>query len=243
MCVKTLFKPLLLPALLLGLLTLLPACTLMSSGPSRVYQLAPNAAPLPTSAAALPVSLRLVQPASVEPLSGEGIVQVVEGQQVQVSEQARWIAPAPRMLRDYLLDAFSRDGRIAHISHDGGPSTVDYELAGTLNAFQTELPADQEGTQAVIRLHLQLVDMKRDLIIASRYFEYTAPVADDNPGQPDAMISAFSEAARQLAVNLPGWTVQKIRLSRQNHNRAKLPLDNSLKSQVLEPSAPAAITF
>jgi cholesterol transport system auxiliary component len=186
----------------LCLLSLLSACSILpQSEPLQVYRL-PSQAAKPSSAPALSWSLRINLPQASQALNSARITVLPEGNQISSYAHSRWSDPAPRLLRNHLLNAFENDGRLPALSSDDGNLQADLSLGGELLAFQTEY---QQGAVSVrVRLQARLIDSRSQRIIASQRFEVRQPVSAT---QVPAVVIAFGQASDQLAAQLLQWTL------------------------------------
>ena len=184
------------------LISLSNACSILPKAENAdVYRL-----PATTSAApaATPVSwsLRINKPLASDVFNLPRIAVVPEGNQISTYRGARWTDPVPVLLRNRMLDAFQRDGRVPRLSADDSNLQADYELVGELQAFQSEYTA--QGISVVIRLDARLVDGRSQRILASRQFEVRQPQADK---EVPAVVSGLGQATDRLMAQLLDWTV------------------------------------
>lgn len=185
-------------------LSLGSACSILPQAePADVYRLpsaqAVRAAPASTVAG---WSLRLNKPLASDALNNPKIAVVPQGNLISNYKGARWSDPAPLLLRNRMLDAFQRDGRVPRLSADDSNLQADYELAGELQAFQSEYRA--EGLIVVIRYDARLVQGRDQRILASRRFEVRQPVSDT---QVPAVVNGFGSASDLLMAQLVDWTL------------------------------------
>lgn len=187
------------------LITALNGCALLS-GPSThdVYRLPP-----PTLTASdrdsIDVSLSILRPNASGALAGPRIIVIPRDQRISAYDDSRWSSPAPVLWRDYLLDAFQKDGRIDRLSGDDDDVRADWELGGMLRSFHTEYK--QDGPRVVIAFDARLVDTESREIVASREFMVTQPVDGEQVVQ---VVEAFGRAADQIARQITAWTVQEL---------------------------------
>lgn len=183
-------------------LSLTSACSILpQSEPVDLYRLPVNQTS--RTAPALDWSLRLNKPLASDVLAGPRIAVIPQGNVVSSYKGARWSDAAPVLLRNRLLDGFQRDGRVQRLSADDSNLQADYELAGELQAFQSEYRAD--GTvEVVIRYDARLVQGRNQRILASKRFEIRQPLADK---QVSAVVTGFGQASDQLVGQLVNWTV------------------------------------
>lgn len=187
---------------LAGTLGLATACSILpETEPVDIYRL-PVSQPSRT-VSALDWSLRLNKPLASEVLATPRIAVIPQGNVISSYKGARWSDPAPLLVRNRLLDGFQRDGRVQRLSADDSNLQADYELAGELQAFQSEYRAG--GTvEVVIRYDARLVDGRSQRILASHRFEVRQPLADK---QVSAVVAGFGNASDQLVGQLVDWTV------------------------------------
>ena len=116
---------------------------------------------------------------------------------------ARWSDAAPVLLRNRLLDGFQRDGQVQRLSADDSNLQADYELAGELQAFQSEYRPGG-AVEVVIRYDARLVKGRDQRIQASKRFEIRQPLADK---QVSAVVAGFGQASDQLVGQVVSWTI------------------------------------
>jgi len=183
-------------------LSLTGACSILpQSEPVDIYRLPVNQA----SHSATPVdwSLRLNKPLASETLAGPRIAVIPQGDVLSSYKGARWSDPVPLLVRNRLLDGFQRDGRVQRLSADDSNLQADYELAGELQAFQSEYRAGG-AVEVVIRYDARLVQGRNQRILASKRFEVRQPLADT---QVSAVVAGFGAASDQLAGQVVNWTI------------------------------------
>jgi cholesterol transport system auxiliary component len=186
----------------LCLLTLLSGCSIFPpSEPLQVYRL-PSQARQPSSAPALAWSLRINQPQASQALNNTRIAVLPDGNQISSYANSRWSDPAPRLLRNHLLNAFQNDGRLPALSSDDDNLQADLSLGGELQAFQSEY--QQGAVTVVVRLHARLIDSRSQRIIASQRFEVRQALLTP---QVPAVVIAFGQASDQLAAQVLQWTL------------------------------------
>ena len=184
------------------LISLSSACSILPKAePADVYRL-PAAHTVRSSAAPVAWTLRINKPLASEILNSPRIAVVPAGDLISSYKGARWADPAPALLRNRMLDAFQRDGRVQRVSADDANLQADYEIVGELQAFQSEYSA--AGLAVVVRLDARLVQGRTQRVLASHSFEVRQPVAQ---AQVPAVVSGFGQASDRLMVQLVDWTV------------------------------------
>lgn len=187
------------------LITALNGCTLLSgSSDQDVYRLPP---PTLTASDRPPIdaSLRIVRPNASGALASARIVVIPQDHRISAYSGSRWSSPAPVLWRDYLLDAFRKDGRIDRLSGDSESVRADWELGGVLGSFHTEYK--QGGPRVVIEFDARLIDRQSREIAASRHFVATQAVDGEQVPQ---VVEAFGRAADQMAKQITAWAVQQL---------------------------------
>ena len=198
-------KPSLRLLALAAALSLASACSILpQSEPVDLYRLPVNQPG--RTAPALDWSLRLNKPLASEVLAGPRIAVIPQGDVVSSYKGARWSDAVPVLLRNRLLDRFQRDGQVQRLSADDSNLQADYELAGELQAFQTEY-RDCQPT-VVIRYDAQLVRTNGLHILATHSFEIAEPV--QGKAVPE-VVAAFGRADDALARQVVEWvTAQRV---------------------------------
>lgn len=178
---------------------LLGACNVLPERePVDLYQL-PAAAISTHSGATISGGMRLLTPDTSDALSGSRLL-ILDDNTFQAWPTARWAAPIPQLWRDWLLDAFWRDGRFSSLSTDSTVLQAERSVNGMLRALHTE---NSNGrATAVIRFDAQLIESGNRTIIASRRFEAREALQGNTPA---ASVAALGIAADRLARELIDW--------------------------------------
>lgn len=198
-----------LPSRLARLLAgLLAGCSVLPPGEAvRLFTL-----PEPSLSASREITrdltLRVETPGAGAPLDGRRLLIKPAPGEFQAYGGARWRDDAPRLLRDHLIEALRRDGRLAAVIDETSRAQSDAALTGHLGAFHARY---RKGTpEVVVRLDVQLLDDSRREVRASRRFE--AVVASDDDGL-EAVVAAFGRAADRLAIEVVDWTLARLAAS------------------------------
>jgi cholesterol transport system auxiliary component len=128
---------------------------------------------------------------------------LAENNSFQAYPAARWSAPIPQLWRDWLLDAFWRDGRFTGLSTDSAGLQSELTLSGMLRALHTETLNGQ--TSVIIRFDAQLINTERRDIIASKRFDAREALTRNDAA---AAASALGIAADRLATELIAWAAE-----------------------------------
>ncbi|WP_248804199.1 ABC-type transport auxiliary lipoprotein family protein [Pseudomonas sp. MWU13-2100] len=187
-------------------LALSGGCSILpQADPADVYRLptAQNSVPAPNG---LPVnwSLRIAKPIASDALNSPNIAVLPQGDLISHYKASRWSDPAPVLLRNRILDAFQRDGRVRLLSTDDSNLQADFELGGELQAFQTEYHG--QAAEVVIRFDARLVRGIDQRILASRRFEVHQPISDK---QVPGVVAGFGQAGDKLMAQMIGWAVRQ----------------------------------
>jgi cholesterol transport system auxiliary component len=186
----------------LSLLCLLSSCSIFpQNAPLQVYLL-PSQTLSASAAPAVTWSLRINQTQASQALDTARIAVLPDGNQISSYAGSRWSDPAPRLLRNHLLNAFQNDGRVQALSSDDDGLQADFALGGELQAFQSEY--QQGNVTVLVRLQARLVDSRSQRIIASQRFEVRQPLSNS---QVPAVVEAFGQASDQLAAQVLQWTL------------------------------------
>lgn len=184
------------------LCTALMSCSVLPERvPTNLYQLPPSTLAAATTTPVLN-GLRIATPATADSLGGTRILAMVGNNSFQAYPDARWTAPVPQLWRDWLLDAFWRDGRVSELSASSDGLQASVELSGMLRALHNEY---RDGSaQALIQYDAQLVNTATRQIISSQRFEAREPVAGTSAEQ---LVEALGVAADRIAAEVIAWTV------------------------------------
>lgn len=192
-------------AIALLLLGALSACTILPERePQAHYPLPPSSLNEASAEPLIDSGLRIARPAASEALAGSRLLVRDSDSGYRGYPGVRWSAPAPRLWRDWLVDAYWRDGRIRPVSLASEGLRASMELTGMLRALHAE--RDGNDLTAVIRYDVLLVTTNDRRVIASRRFQAREPIASDTA---PAIITALGDAADRLAPQLIDWTLQQ----------------------------------
>lgn len=196
-CSHTAMQPRIISAVFV--LLFINACTVLPERePVDLYQL-PASSISSHSGEAIAGGLRVLTPDTSDALSGSRLL-ILDNNAFQAWSTARWTAPIPQLWRDWLTDAFWRDGRFTGLSTDSTVLQAERSINGMLRAMHTE-NINGRAT-AVIRFDAQLIESGSRTIVASQRFEAREPL-DSNTAA--ATVSALGIAADRLAQELISW--------------------------------------
>ncbi|MEQ6887816.1 ABC-type transport auxiliary lipoprotein family protein [Halomonas sp. CS7] len=191
--------------LALMLAGLLAGCSVIpKSEPVRLFTLPAPTLPASTEATR-DLTLRVDTPGASAPLDGRRLLVMPSPGEFQAYGGARWRDDAPRLLRDHLIEALRRDGRLAAVIDETSRAQSDAALTSHLGAFHVRY---REGSaEVVVRLDVQLLDEVSREIRASRRVETVVASEDDGL---EAVVAAFGRASDRLAVEVVDWTLAQL---------------------------------
>ncbi|WP_217475796.1 ABC-type transport auxiliary lipoprotein family protein [Stutzerimonas stutzeri] len=188
---------------LLGLFSLLAACSVLPASETlRIFLLPTTPVEPQASQPTRQQALRINTPQASRILSSQRIAVVPQGNEISAYGGARWSDAAPVLLRDRLIEAFQRDGRMPSVSNEDVNLYADYSLHSDLRAFQSVYV---DGKPVVlITLDARLVDRNTQHTLANRRFEVRQPASDTAVEQ---VVDAFGKASDLLSREVVDWTL------------------------------------
>ncbi|KJH79701.1 ABC-type transport auxiliary lipoprotein family protein [Pseudomonas sp. KSR10] len=193
--------------ILFGLITALTACSVLPESETlRIFLLPSSPTPQQASEPTVQQALRINTPQASRILSGQRIAVVPQGNQISAYGGARWADAAPVLLRDRLIEAFQRDGRMPSVSNEDVNLYADLSLHSDLRAFQTVYIDGKPDV--VITLDARLVNRNDQRTLANRRFEVRQPSADP---RVESVVEAFGQASDRLSADILEWTLSHAR--------------------------------
>lgn len=188
---------------LLGLFSLFSACSVLPEAETLRIFLLPTAPVEPqASETTRQQALRINTPQASRILASQRIAVVPQGNEISAYGGARWSDAAPVLLRDRLIEAFQRDGRMPSVSNEDANLYADYSLHSDLRAFQSVYV---DGKPVVlITLDTRLVEVNTQHTLANRRFEVRQPASDTGIEQ---VVEAFGKASDRLSREVVDWTL------------------------------------
>lgn len=192
---------------LLGLFSVISACSVLPESETlRIFLLPTTPTPQQASEPALQHSLRINTPQASRVLSSQRIAVVPQGNEISAYGGARWSDAAPALLRDRLIEAFQRDGRMPSASNEDVNLHADLSLHSDLRAFQSEYV---DGKPVVlIKLDARLVNRNDQHTLANRRFEIRQP---STGASVEHVVEAFGKASDRLSAEVVEWTLSHAR--------------------------------
>lgn len=192
---------------LLGLFSALAACSVLPESETlRIFLLPTTPTPQQASEPTMQQSLRINTPQASRILSSQRIAVVPQGNEISAYGGARWSDAAPTLLRDRLIEAFQRDGRMPSVSNEDVNLYADLSLHSDLRAFQS-VYIDGKPV-VVITLDARLVNRNDQHTLANRRFEVRQPAAGADVEQ---VVEAFGQASDRLSAEVLQWTLSHAR--------------------------------
>lgn len=127
--------------------------------------------------------------------------------ELQVYRGAAWVQPAPDIVQDTLLRAFTDSGRLAGVARRGDGVSARYQLLLDLRRFESDYGnADGGGATPSVRIELgaRLVHNADNRVVASRVFDIAAPADGTDVGQINR---AFQRGLGEATTQLMDWTL------------------------------------
>lgn len=123
---------------------------------------------------------------------------------LQVYRGASWIQPAPELVQDVLVRAFSDSGKLQGVTRNGEGVKARYTLLLDLRRFESDY-VDGGGAPAVqVVLGARLVSTGENRIVATRVFQASVPSSGTDVA---AVNTAFSDALARVGGDVVGWTL------------------------------------
>jgi cholesterol transport system auxiliary component len=168
--------------------------------PERVQLIDPRPQPQESQREPEPWSLSLSRP-ETDPARDSVRVLVRTGDgQLQVHPSARWVAPAPELLRTLAIRWLRDSDRLARI--DAGIAGTDRVLRLDLRRFELAEP-DRGGALAfVIEFDARLTDASSATLPATRLFSHRSRVRGDGPA---ALVTAAESSLSAVLSDLAAW--------------------------------------
>lgn len=123
--------------------------------------------------------------------------------ELQVYKGAAWTQPAPDLILDTLLRAFTDSGRLAGVARRGEGISAQYQLLLDLRRFESDYNGSTTPN-ARIEIGARLVHNADNRVVASRVFDIATPAEGTGVVQINR---AFERALGDATAQLIGWTL------------------------------------
>lgn len=171
--------------------------------PVSIYRLS-SPEPRESSAGIEAVIVQVQRPMAPSGLSGDEIaIAVAEGQLAYMSG-ARWIAPAPVIMQNLVIDTFHTGADGVEPVRPADAIRGRFELRLDLREFEALYDRGQESAPVIrVRMAARLIESDGRELIDSRVFAADVRASANRAG---AIIAAFNEASTSVARDLARWT-------------------------------------
>ena len=189
----------------LAALLALSGCGLLPKSESiALYRPEPRLATDPTWPKA-DWQLQIARPGTDASIDSARILVRPRAGELQVYKGAAWTQPAPDIVLDAMMRAFTDSGRFAGVARRGEGISPRYELLLDLRRFESDYA---DGSMPTVRIALgaRLVHNIDNRIVATRLFEADVP-AD---GTGVAHINrAFERGLGEVSTGMIGWVLEE----------------------------------
>ena len=193
--------------IVLALLGAVSGCTSLLPSPPAPRQLysltAPSAFP-GLGSAKQPWTLVVDDPGAASGLDSDRIAVRETPLRLRYYADARWVEPAPEMVRKLIISAFDNAGRLQGV----GPSSVSlnpkYRLSTRLAQFEAVYPDRAKAPEVQVKLDATLTRELSQNVVASQTFAATRQAA--SAAVPD-VVDAYNRALDAVLKDLIPWTL------------------------------------
>ncbi len=128
--------------------------------------------------------------------------------ELQVYKGAAWVQPAPDIVQDTLLRAFTDSDRLAGVARRGDGVSARYQLLLDLRRFESDYENANGGTTPNVRIELgaRLVHNADNRVVASRVFDIVTPADGTDVAQINR---AFQRGLGEATTRLIDWTLSE----------------------------------
>ena len=193
--------------LLLALVMALPLAGCISlikePDPIAVYALRPQ---LPDNAS-LPMvnwSLTVIRPNAVAFLDSNRIAVRPEPNVLQVYKGANWSESLPDLVQANLVQALENSGRIKSVSRQNSGVPAEVAMLVDIRQFESVYAADAKIPDAVIQMHVKVLEYPSNRVIAAQTFSVTVPSASKDI--PD-VVQAFESGLNTVNAEIIAFTL------------------------------------
>ena len=183
-------------AVLLALALVLTACTgsLLQSDVEAPATFRLHGPALADRGGRLPLALAVARPRAPSALDTDRVAVVRTDSRFDYYAGIRWSEPAPQMLQQLLVNAFTADGRFAAVVAAPSRVPADLLLDVELRGFEADDPADGTAPAVRVELRVTLIEARPARRVASFGAVGTATAAGNRRA---AVIAAFEAATGQ----------------------------------------------
>ena len=184
------------------------ACTSLLPGgeetPESLYSLtAPSDFPQ-LEQQKLPWALVVDEPTAAAGLDTERIAVRQTPLRLRYYADARWVEPAPQMVRDLIVGAFENADRLKGVGQSSVTLNPEYRLSTRLAEFEAVYPDGAEVPEVRVRIDATLVRELGQDVVASRDFEASREAASVAVAD---VVKAYNQALDTVLRDLVWWTL------------------------------------
>jgi cholesterol transport system auxiliary component len=141
-------------------------------------------------------------------LSSDNIAVLTAERHLAYMGQAKWIAPAPRVVQNLIIDSFNAaDGQLVPARPSDGVR-AQYELQLDLREFEASYDQGNGNAPTVrVRIAARLVSSETHGFIGTRVFSAQARASAD---RQQAIVDAFNRAAGDAAREMANWSIATV---------------------------------
>lgn len=149
-------------------------------------------------------TLSIARPETDPARDSDRVLVRTEPGQLKVHPSARWVAPAPELLRTLLIRYLRDNGVVDRV----GASVAGSDRTLLVDLRRFELAERPGGLAAVIELDARLHETRGGALAGRRLFEHREVVADAGPA---SIVSGFEAGLDALAEEIADWLVSRYR--------------------------------
>lgn len=149
-------------------------------------------------------TLTVQQPEATGIHDSNRLVIEIQRNELAAYSGARWVADAPVLVRDYLVQALREDPRLPRVVPGDSGVASEMTLTSSLKAFQED--RSTEPFQVRITLQAQLVENGSRKVISTRDFNIREGLQGSDV---DDTVGALENAANGLATQVAEWLLEQ----------------------------------
>ncbi|MGK7296398.1 MAG: ABC-type transport auxiliary lipoprotein family protein [Candidatus Wenzhouxiangella sp. M2_3B_020] len=149
-------------------------------------------------------TLSIARPETDPARDSDRVLVRTEPGQLKVHSSARWVAPAPELLRTLLI-RYLRDSAVVDRV---GASVAGSDRTLLIDLRRFELAERGDGLAAVVEIDARLHKTRGGGLVGRRLFEHREAVAD---AEPESIVAGFEAGLSALAVDVADWLASEYR--------------------------------
>ena len=191
--------------LLLAAPACLGACSLIETGPPLAQVLLDPKLPAPAAAPGmakpLPLQIAVPEPSAGTAYASDRIAAVFSGFEIRYQADARWNAPAPRLVQRLLMDSMENTGIFSGVGDGSGGMRSDLRLLCDIRRFGLRYTGGEAPVAEAV-LTLRLMDARNGRILASLPLSEEERAGDDTVGHH---VLAFNAVLERVLAKSGTW--------------------------------------